>query len=311
MKSTGSIFIRLIGLIGLILSTSWFSGIAARPPPPPPPDNGPPNAPYDPCALAARLGALYDCATSLPHLAGERLIYRMSARWKFISKTGQVVTELVPGTYLGRSAYRVSREVTIFGKRSAETVLVDAEGLFPYAFTRQSQQMFGPELLETMRWDHIAGKLYVTRHEVENGRPAKQTRAQVIELGRETPADAVDPLTAMLRFRIRYLAGISKGAWRAYIFDGIGSRFEVTARENGRPAPEAASPVGKSAAAPFIWEWRSLCDDGDRRLDMAIASDRQGTPLSLSMDLWGATGRAELVSRVAITNAATTAFSEQ
>jgi len=276
---------RIAALFFFLLGAAM---VTARPPSPPP---------YDACRLAARMVSLYPAAAG-PKLVDEDLRYRLTARRNFVHWTGDVVGVLRRTTNAVGAVYRITRHVSIFGKEAFERTDIDAGSLVPLEHERQVQQIVGADRRETMLWDHIGGCLYLARYELKNGLPVKQTRARVVRLDGEVPADAMDGLAAMLYFRVRCLARSGVAPIEMYVYDGIGSRFYVTAQGAGPVTAAQATEAGASRLAPFEWHWRSLSDDGDRRLKGQLALESMALPVFFAMDIWGVEGKAELVSRV-------------
>lgn len=187
-------------LISAILAGSCLASIAHA---------GEPEAEFhgfksveDRAGLLDRLGRLYGDPRSPLPLESERIEYNIYSRGV---RAGSATFTLSVAESDGRPVYKASLRVELPAGRVREDFAeIDAAGLFPLKFETR-WRAGGETWVDAILWDCAGARAFfqgalMRDNEVERVRYRLERR-----LGKDIPADALDPLSAILIERIRHL----------------------------------------------------------------------------------------------------------
>jgi hypothetical protein len=198
--------------------------------------------------------------------------------------------------YGGRPAFHIRQEIAILNRRQQEESFIDAQGLFPCEYKRTIRRPGGEDYVNTIRWDPIGQRIFFEKHVWRGDRVIAAHGRRELRLGKDLPADVLDPLAALFRFRIRAAEQGTVGAWTARILEDFDEQFLCVFQPAGTQQFHQASI--RTAAATIEQKWTALDRPGkDREGAVWFALSPPWVPVQFTTELLGIKGAMKLTAQ--------------
>jgi len=241
-------------------------------------------------AFGRRLALL---SASGPIVNGPRpeiLEYRVRSR----GIEGVMVDSITLTNLHGREILRAGRSLIIAGKRQDEVSDLEPGSLLPIRHTRRISEPDDTIREDTALWDHAGLRFFCEGNRIRAGRVQRQLYRKEWRLGKDLPANAVDGLTAFIRFRAGVLAGSAEMS--IPLVEGGGERsecvFEPRSRQADSRQPAAGHAPGIAVTQRIIPELNGRATAVEIELSRSNA-----TPQRFEGEFFGMPATLELVRR--------------
>ena len=187
-------------------------------------------------AFSNRLARLDASGQNANRLQPETLEYRIRSR----GVEGGMIDSITFTNLYGRQVLRVSRKINIAGKHQEEVSDLEPGSLLPIRHTRRINEPYDTIREDTAFWDHAGLRFFCEGNRLLDGRVIRQLYRKEWRLGMDLPVNAMDGLTAFIRFRNNALDGLT--SLRVPVIEGSDERFEcvfseiVDLEKNNKPA---------------------------------------------------------------------------
>jgi len=226
--------------------------------------------------------------------ADESLSYNVKAKWGWLSLSGKMQASVRREIYSGREVYRLEQSIRVYGRYMNEVSIIDAEGLFPYEYTRRMRRPGEDELVESLLWDHFGRKLFATSHKLRRGRPSTQLHYEEFRLGEDIAADAIDPLSAVFLYRMKCSGQASAAEWKKAVIAGPGERYVLKCMPTGSVWVVTNDCAGTCRAVKVNWFWDAGNVEDNRLITTVLSLEKDAVPVDYAATIWGIPGTAEL-----------------
>lgn len=125
----------------------------------------------------------------------------------------------------GRAVLRLRREILVSNNRHQSEALLDAAGLFPVEYTRSSTGPDGETHRDSVLWDHLGGRIFCEARIEREGKILRIRDQQERRIGTDLPVDLLDPLSAIMVYRIRSARAGRADVWTVPVIEGCDEIF--------------------------------------------------------------------------------------
>lgn len=173
--------------------------------------------------IGARIDRLYEAAAGST-CVHEELEYAIEAGPLDLAR-GTVRWTCLREENSGRAVLRLRREISISNRRQESEALLDAAGLFPLEYTRSSTGPDGETHRDSVLWDHLGGRIFCEARTEREGRILQIRDRQERRLGIDLPVDILDPLSAIMVYRLRSAGTGKADSWTVSVIEGCDEIF--------------------------------------------------------------------------------------
>ena len=248
------------------------------------------QTPAEAKAFGARLALLNAPGHPTNGLQPEILEYRVRSR----GAQGAMIDTLTLTNLHGRQIIRAGRGLNIAGKSQEEVSDLEPGSLLPIRHTRRIREPDGSIREDTALWDHAGLRFFCEGNNIRAGRVTRQLYRKEWRLGKDLPVNAVDGLTAFIRFRSLVLAGATEMS--VPLIDGNDERFECVFEPKADPASARPAPVERLQAIVVTQRMIPESKGETTAVDIELARSN-AAPQRFEGSFFGMPATLELVSR--------------
>lgn len=246
--------------------------------------------------LVVRAGRIFGTEAAAPAWSSEDLTYEVRAGLLGVLG-GQAHWTLRRGEEGGRTVLRVRQEAVVSGRRQVTEALLDAAGRFPLEYTRSTGGPAEEVHIDTVLWDHLGGRLFCESRVERDGTLISVRDRQERRLGDQVDADVMDPLSALLVYRLRTADQGSAEAWTVPVIEGCDEIWTCAFTPRG-PATLVRGKDGERWVAVVEQIWTARGSGREKRKgDLSLELDHRCVPIAISGTVWGIAGSLTLTDR--------------
>lgn len=239
--------------------------------------------------LAALIERLYGTSAG-PVCAREELEYQIEAGPLGLAR-GSVHWTCKRENSGGRDVLRLRQEISVSNRRQESEALLDAAGLFPYEYSRSVTGPDGETHRDRVLWDHLGQRLFCEARIEREGQALRIRDQQERRLGKDLPVDILDPLSAIIVYRLRSAGAGKADSWTVPLIEGCDEIFACTFTPHGAPTLVDDPARGRVSVVGVDQTLKARTPGlRDRQVSLTLESGGRYVPRRFSEPMGGGVG---------------------